>query len=344
MFRRSILPRLVRYGSSLLLLWLAIAVYQYGSYYVNYLSPEAKRTLVLMAAAYSLGGLAYYTLVPIARLPDNKAYIVLRTAYRLIRQPTADASGKFALQRHEKIAALFLLVKFFFLPIMINSLFGNYQASDQYFNSFTSVAWPISVASFNAVVFPVLFYLFFLLDTLIFTIGYSTESTLLKNRVRSVDMTTSGWLLCLICYPPFNAVLSNYIAWPASETNQFGTAWLNCLMHGVVLGLMAVYVAASVALGTRASNLTNRGIVGSGPYRWVRHPAYASKTLSWWLMMLPVISPAAILSLSVWTAIYYGRAVTEERHLGQDADYQAYCRQVPARFIPQLRLFDNRGV
>ena len=31
-----------------------------------------------------------------------------------------------------------------------------------------------------------------------------SESKKLKNEIRSVDATTSGWLVCIICYPPFN--------------------------------------------------------------------------------------------------------------------------------------------
>ena len=52
---------------------------------------------------------------------------------------------------------------------------------------------------------------------------------------------------------------------------------------------IGIYVWASLALGWRASNLTNRGIVTTGPYRWLRHPAYAAKNVSWWIGATPLV-------------------------------------------------------
>ena len=36
----------------------------------------------------------------------------------------------------------------------------------------------------------------------------------------------------------------------------------------------------------------------------------------------------------VSTAIYYMRAITEERHLARDPEYRLYMKKVPYRFIP----------
>jgi protein-S-isoprenylcysteine O-methyltransferase Ste14 len=41
-----------------------------------------------------------------------------------------------------------------------------------------------------------------------------------------------------------------------------------------------------------------------------------------------------VLGLVVMSSIYYMRAITEERHLGRDAEYRAYMKKVPYRFIP----------
>ena len=41
-----------------------------------------------------------------------------------------------------------------------------------------------------------------------------------------------------------------------------------------------------------------------------------------------------IVGLVMMTWVYYLRAITEERHLGVDPEYVAYCKQVPYRFIP----------
>jgi ATP-binding cassette subfamily B protein len=42
-----------------------------------------------------------------------------------------------------------------------------------------------------------------------------------------------------------------------------------------------IFAWASVAIGFKASNLTNRGIVQAGPYRFCRHPAYTVKLFIW---------------------------------------------------------------
>jgi protein-S-isoprenylcysteine O-methyltransferase Ste14 len=113
----------------------------------------------------------------------------------------------------------------------------------------------------------------------------------------------------------------------------------------MLLGV-GVYAWATLALGLRASNLTNRGIVTTGPYRWIRHPAYVAKNLSWWIGATPLFLKfactdprrlvPAILGTAAWSGIYVLRALTEERHLGSDPDYQAYRSRVRWRFIPRL--------
>ena len=88
--------------------------------------------------------------------------------------------------------------------------------------------------------------------------------------------------------------------------------------------------------GIRFSNLTHRGIITSGPYRWTKHPAYISKNISWWLISIPFLPPdgsvLTALKLSVMLGlvnlIYYLRAVTEERHLMQDPVYREYSEYI----------------
>jgi protein-S-isoprenylcysteine O-methyltransferase Ste14 len=156
----------------------------------------------------------------------------------------------------------------------------------------------LTINTFNTVIFPLLLSGFLLIDTAFFTLGYATESRYLGNRLKSVDSTWLGWLVVLVCYPPFNGTSIKYLHWYASNSISFTTVNLTFIANLAVVLLVGVYASASVALGFKASNLTNRGIV------------------------------------SLWSFIYFMRAITEERHLNKDSDYQRYCKKVKYRFIP----------
>jgi protein-S-isoprenylcysteine O-methyltransferase Ste14 len=100
----------------------------------------------------------------------------------------------------------------------------------------------------------------------------------------------------------------------------------------LIIVLSMVYALCTVSFGLRFSNLTNRGIITGGPYRFSKHPAYLSKNLSWWLVSVPFISNegwAAGLRncclLTLLNLVYYARARTEERHLSRDPAYVAYA-------------------
>jgi protein-S-isoprenylcysteine O-methyltransferase Ste14 len=86
-------------------------------------------------------------------------------------------------------------------------------------------------------------------------------------------------------------------------------------------------------LGFRASNLTNRGIVKTGPYRFVRHPAYAVKVLIWFTQGI-FFGQFGVFIMAGFAIIYFLRAWTEERHLSMDPDYVEYMKLVRWRFIP----------
>jgi protein-S-isoprenylcysteine O-methyltransferase Ste14 len=97
--------------------------------------------------------------------------------------------------------------------------------------------------------------------------------------------------------------------------------------------LTAIYAWATVVFGIRFSNLTYRGVITNGPYRFTRHPAYLTKNLFWWFSVMPflVTSNSAAdairntFFLLVVNAIYYWRARTEEQHLlAEDAKYREY--------------------
>jgi protein-S-isoprenylcysteine O-methyltransferase Ste14 len=175
----------------------------------------------------------------------------------------------------------------------------------------------------------------FVIDTVFFAFAYTFEFAFLKNKIRSVDPFLSGWVVALICYPPFSSTMDNFIPLlkgSAFIQNQF---WIDFFGIAVLVAFI-IYVWATVALGFKASNLTNRGIVSRGPYRFVRHPAYIAKNLAWWFEFLPFLTVGTALALIAWNVIYALRALTEERHLRLDPEYREYCKKVRWRFIPGI--------
>ncbi len=178
--------------------------------------------------------------------------------------------------------------------------------------------------------------LLFLIDVVFAATGYFCSFRLFNAQIRSTEPTLFGWLVCIICYPPFwNSLYANFVAY------DVGTSWvvwfaghhvLSTMWASAIVSCIAIYVWATVSFGMRFSNLTNRGIITTGPYRYLKHPAYVAKNLSWWLVTVPFIPTAGAwqsflncLALLMVNGIYSLRALTEERHLSRDPDYVAYC-------------------
>ena len=175
----------------------------------------------------------------------------------------------------------------------------------------------------------------FFIDVVFAAVGYLCALRLIGAHIRSTEPTLLGWVVCIICYEPFWAPLSrNFFAY---EEGYYWNDWLAghpvawVIWSGSILICLMVYVWASITFGISFSNLTNRGILTNGPYRWLKHPHYVSKNISWWLISVPFLtnqSPEVAvrncLLLSGVNIIYFLRAVTEERHLSMDPAYVEY--------------------
>jgi hypothetical protein len=185
-----------------------------------------------------------------------------------------------------------------------------------------------------------LFDLLFVIDVQIGTVGYLLTFRPLDAHIRSGNPYLGGWLAALMCYPPFVWGLMGREDVLAYEVNSGGWGYLleghNAIawvwMAGLVF-LTAVYAWATVAFGMRFSNLTYRGVLTNGPYRFTRHPAYVSKNLFWWFTALPFVVTNGSWTdavrntalLGIVSGIYYWRARTEEAHLlAEDPKYREY--------------------
>ncbi|MGV8152455.1 MAG: methyltransferase family protein [Candidatus Nanoarchaeia archaeon] len=341
--KKELVEKLKHYSCSIILIWLAVLFYRYNRYYSSFLSSETQLVLFYLAIIYTVFGFFSYIVIPVEKTRESKAYVAFSTIKRALKE-TRHYLTNFTtnplhplpkISHNEKTALLFLLVKIFFLPIMLNFLFNNLTSVNNYIQNFT-LENVLTFNGFNSYLFPFLISFLFLIDTLYFSFGYSFEHSKLKNKVRSVEPTVLGWAVALVCYPPFNSLFNGYTGWYANDFADFGAGWITFGARIFFILLLGIYVSATIALGAKSSNLTNRGIVTRGPYKYIRHPAYISKNLAWWITVIPVMNIFSFLSMLSWSVIYYLRAITEERHLIKDPDYQEYCKKVKYRFIPGI--------
>jgi protein-S-isoprenylcysteine O-methyltransferase Ste14 len=156
------------------------------------------------------------------------------------------------------------------------------------------------------------------------------------THIRSTEPTALGWLTALVCYQPFWSLLGGqYLAYDSGRPWGVwlaSTPWAYAVWGSLILVLVTIYVWATISFGARFSNLTHRGIITNGPYRYSKHPAYLAKGLSWWLISMPFMISDSLLDslrrcllLLLLNGIYYLRAKTEERHLSLDPVYVRYA-------------------
>lgn len=223
-------------------------------------------------------------------------------------------------------------VKAFFLAFMLSIVVGNFAPL---------VTRPWDVILSNPVEFAIFGVgIFYLIDVHFATVGYVLTMRPLDAHIRTANPYGMGWVAALACYPPFvmmnpGGILHyeqdgrNWNVWFDYYQLPEAAFWL---WGGILLVLTGIYAWATVAFGIRFSNLTHRGIITHGPYRFTRHPAYLAKNSFWWLSSLAILPweggmVTALRNTALLAAVsgvYYWRAKTEEKHLLADPAYRAY--------------------
>lgn len=256
------------------------------------------------------------------RMEEDKYLACLRTLATL---PALLVGARPFWSEAARRGTLTVALKLFFVPYLTGWTIQNVQHVAAFLESRSWDFYAVNQALVDG---------FILLDTLIFSIGYLVESRRLGSDIRSVDPSLLGWVVCLMCYPPFNQF----------AFAPFDRAWFDIaiaadestrrLFTVAITLLWAAFAWASLSLGFKASNLTSRGVVARGPYRYVRHPAYAAKLLIWYIQGV-VFGEFSVGILLAFTVIYVLRALTEEWHLlATDPAYEDYRRRARWRFVP----------
>lgn len=217
-------------------------------------------------------------------------------------------------------------VKGFFTPIMYVSLVANVAELREIF-AHRSLE-PLAV-------FDALWSLSFLVDVTFTVVGYLMTLRILDGHIRSAEPTASGWVVAIVCYQPFWSLVNTWYLYYGRP--DWGV-WLDdrpvvkAVYGSVMLVLLAIYAGSTVTFGYRFSNLTHRGVLTNGFYRFTKHPAYLSKLPVFWLQFAPFFTQGNyyevvrdFAGLTALSLLYFLRARTEERHLSRDPDYVRYA-------------------
>lgn len=232
-----------------------------------------------------------------------------------------DASGALVLQH-----LLGWLVKGYYLPLMFTYFCGNLNKLLHY-----DLQLLIDFRGW----YDWAYFTLYFIDVALVSMTYLMSLKLTDTHIRSTEPTGTGWLVALICYEPFWSVIGNqYLSYGNGREwgGWFSGTPLFVVWGSMILVLVVIYVWATIVFGGRFSNLTHRGIITGGPYRYTKHPAYLAKNVSWWLVSMPFMINTGVLHslracvlLLMLNGIYYLRAKTEERHLSLDPVYRSYA-------------------
>lgn len=184
------------------------------------------------------------------------------------------------------------------------------------------------------------------LDLIMGAAGYLITLRVLGTHVRSVSRDPVEWAVTLACYWPLWPIIYGQIAYVDevkwySHMDIGGPIWWIWVVLLIIFKLL--WLVAGLAHGIRFSNLTHRGIITTGLFRWFVHPSYTFKVLGYWFLLLPFLHPEHAvhhtLALTFVTWLYWMRGKTEERRLSADPIYRAYLERTRAWQSSCLRAF-----
>lgn len=343
---------LFRKSASRFVVWLSVIFLGYQLYLLTpyYNTPPFKDNtdfFGMLLRLYLFLGLPYFLLTLYFRASSREDFydpairlihICKQIVFRALR---GDSRASIFLVLHKKYnrkVLLTLIMRAYFIPVMVGQVYGNMALTIEMGNQIS-----IDFGFLEVILWLSAF--IWLTDTINASVAYCFESRWLENRTRSIDMTLSGWMVCLFCYSPLNQITSYVFPFAplVVDNNPGSLVYASVTLFYVVkilqISLLALHVYIDLSLGPSVANISFKKLQTRGVYGLVRHPGTITK-LTFWLLISSFYkgfwNTKMILGQLGWSVIYVLRALTEERHLKHHKEYQDYMKKVRYRFIPGI--------
>jgi protein-S-isoprenylcysteine O-methyltransferase Ste14 len=153
-------------------------------------------------------------------------------------------------------------------------------------------------------------------------------AVLLLSRSRA--RLRSAWSTTALCLPAF--VIAGLALTLGAPLDRWPAAAQALFLAGTLLT-----VRAFIALGRSFAFFPAvRDVSDRGPYRWIRHPAYAGELLmlAACLLSRPTLLGFGVLGIAL--PLVWLRIRAEEELLFGIEEYRAYAARVPARLVPHV--------
>jgi protein-S-isoprenylcysteine O-methyltransferase Ste14 len=126
------------------------------------------------------------------------------------------------------------------------------------------------------------------------------------------------------------------IAWPFAAQPAGQLPWLAISGLGVLVGVYTLAHNRLGNFGVYPEPVPDACLVTTGPYRWIRHPMYASLLLFMLGIALYRHAWPNYIGMGMLAAAIYGKMHSEEKHLhSKFADYADYVKRTH-RLLPKI--------
>lgn len=150
------------------------------------------------------------------------------------------------------------------------------------------------------------------------------------------DMSTPNWQRVLFCVGVM--VGHWFAAFESPQLHLIPGGWSNLGIWGLIMSTVFLQYHSTLYLAKYSENVVvPTAVVQFGPYRWIRHPIYASTGLLFLSYFIALRAPLSALFIVAVCVMYYEQKAKLEEGLMVETfgdGYTEYMKKVKYKFIP----------